>query len=72
MKLYTFQYETRPSESGQTLLEKQMQGSGSACFSATLIIHRKCRLGTMGVKCGWVKKQGKKVVGEERDSGVNK
>lgn len=49
---------TCPSESGQTVLEKWKQGSGSTCFSATLIIHRKCRLGIMGVKCVWVKKEG--------------
>lgn len=71
--LHTLQHKTRPSESGQTTLEKQMQGSGSTCFGATLIIHRKCRLGTMGVKCGWLRKQGAgKVEGEGRGIGVNK
>lgn len=72
-ELHTLQYETCPSESGQTTLEKESHGSGSTCFSATLIIHRKCRLGTMEVKCGWVKKQAKrKVEGEGRGISVNK
>lgn len=38
---------------------------------ATLIIHRKCRLGTMGLKCEWVKKPKKQEGGKaEREGAV--